>query len=75
MTRRDLRCEHCGHLFEWRGSIHQQELPPCPLCHGPVSSYFGRMAGTSIPINFGFRPQRYASSTDRDIAQFQFTNL
>ncbi len=71
-TRSDIWCRACGHIQEITKRL-DEDIPKisCPSCGEVMSAYFA----SAVPINYGFRPDRYKTNTDRDIAQFQFTHL
>lgn len=74
-TRCDYQCSQCGQIKEIIRSMHDETPISCPSCQQVMFAYFGRMKAEEMVINYGFRPHRYPNKTDRDIAQFQFTNL
>lgn len=73
MARFDIRCPRCGHTKEVSGPIGSVPEVLCDLDQEKMVSYFGTRA--ELLFNAGFRPQNYANQVDRDIANFQFTNL
>lgn len=72
-TRVDYRCGRCGWITEIAKRLAEQPQVECPTCKEPMSAYFGRVH--DMAINYGFRPHRYGTKTDREIAQYQFTHL
>lgn len=74
MTRQDYRCPSCGRIEERQVPLGRTLHLHCG-CGTRMTRYFGRTCGKDLPINYGFRPGRYASQVDEDIANFQFTNL
>jgi phage FluMu protein Com len=72
-TRIDLQCPRCRRIQEITKKLGETPLVWCPSCKEPMQVYFGSLG--AIPINYGFRPERYSNQVDRDIAKFQFTNL
>ena len=72
-TRVDYRCPKCGHIEEIIKQLKDQPQVVCPTCCEPMSAYFGHW--NDMAINYGFRPDRYPTDTDRRIAQYQFTHL
>lgn len=73
MTRFDMRCPGCGHIEEIAAPFGATPTYTCTQCGQQMKQYFGKR--NEMLINQGFRPQNYSNKTDRDIANFQFTNL
>lgn len=72
-TRIDMQCPHCNHIEEIVKKLAETPVVHCPSCGEIMRVYFGNIS--AIPINYGFREDRYRTNTDRDIAKFQFTHL
>lgn len=75
MARFDMRCPRCALVTETGAPIGKTPVVRCPNCEVLMEVYFGKRSAQPNPINFGFRPQNYATEEDRRIGQYQFTHL
>jgi hypothetical protein len=74
VTRREYKCPQCERITEVSVPLSQNTPTVyCPVDGSSTHRYFGGI--TDIPINYGFRPERYLKKEDERIAQYQFENL
>lgn len=72
-TRRDYRCPSCHYVVEKQVGLTEETHVHCPQDGALMQRYFGTTR--DLPINFGYRENRYSTDTDARIAQYQFENL